>query len=100
MWRVAAIRPCYNVTSKAGGASWPSMAARATINQPGTDCQIRFNIPNTVSRKRSHSLRLRVLALKNLTSAPNCSKGIALDDEHRGVQSHHVTLTRSCLFSK
>src|SRR5678815_67204 len=100
MRRVAAIWPCHNVTSKAGCASWPSMATGAAINQSGTDCQIRFDVTHAVQGKRSNSLYPCVLPLKELTSAPNCSKGIPLDDEYRGVWSHHVTVTRSYLFDK
>jgi hypothetical protein len=85
MRRVAAIGSCRNVTAKAGGASRPSVAARAAINEPGTNRQTRFDVAGAVTKEWSNSLQPCELALKELSSASNCAKGITLDDEHGGV---------------
>src|SRR6185369_13885609 len=100
VWRVAAVGPCHNVTSETARASRPAMAPGAAINQPGADRQVSFDVSHAVAGEWSNSLQPRVLALKELTPAPDSSKGIAVDDEHGGVQSHNITATRPCLFKE
>jgi hypothetical protein len=76
------------------------MTASAAINQTCSDREIGFNIAHSVPEKWTDSLKACVLSLKELSSAPDCTKRITIDDEQRRVGGHDVTTTGADLLGK
>jgi hypothetical protein len=76
------------------------MTAGAAINQTCADRKIRFNIAHSISEEWAESLKACVLSLKELSSAPDCTKWITIDDEQRRIGAYDVTTTSADLLGK
>ena len=81
--RIAAVRPCGDIATDARRPSRTSMTHRTTIRQASTDRIVGFDITCAVAFVRPLALLASKLALKELTSAPNRTKWIAVNDENR-----------------
>jgi hypothetical protein len=76
------------------------MTAGAAINQTCSDRKTHFNIAHSIPEKWTESLKARVLSLKELSSAPDGTKWITIDDEQRRIVGHDVTTTGAGLLGK
>src|SRR4029453_17650684 len=76
------------------------MAARTTVHQARAEGQGGFDCSGRGACQWSYSLGSRVFALKELPSSSDSAKGIAVDDEQRGVGRHKITTAGSPLLSK
>jgi hypothetical protein len=63
------------------------VAGSATVGQPGSESQIRVDVPEPVTLERTLSLQPGELALKDLASAPDGPERIAIDYEQRRAGS-------------
>jgi len=66
------------------------MAQRTTIRQTGTDRIIRIEVAYAIAFVRTLSLRVSKLALEDLASPTDRTKGIAPNDKNRRVRSQHI----------
>src|SRR5262249_15641057 len=86
---VPGIRPGYDVASAARRASGPAMARGAAIRQTGAYRDVRSYVSSAISNIGPLSFHFGELAWEELAAAPDRSKRIAVDYEHRragGVQ--------------
>src|SRR6266851_2032008 len=95
MRSIPAVRAGNNIAAGAGRSAWTSMAQGAAIGQSGAERPIGVEIPNAVAFIRSLPLQSRELALKELATTADGAKGIALDDEDRGIPSLGVAASRA-----
>jgi hypothetical protein len=63
------------------------MAAPARIDQSRTDANGCCDVPYAIVNARPLPLHSREFPLKKLSSAPNSTEGVTIDNEHRGVWS-------------
>src|SRR5262249_24733849 len=88
--RIAAVRPCGDIATYARRPPWASMTHRTTVRQTSANRIVNFNITCAVAFVRPLALYASKLALKELASAPNRTKWIAVNDEDGRARSVRI----------
>src|SRR6266404_3065285 len=97
MSRIAAIWPRHHVAARARRSPGPPVAKRATVRQAGANRNVIVDVAHAVFLVRSLPLQTSEFALKQLSSAPDRTERIAIDDVHRRARRHHIPAAGSDL---